>query len=208
MTDLPKPGTPLKLHDGTVIDTMKGAVIKPVGEIVARIPTNTELQRKEVEKSKKLADLPDIPARMNVVSAVLAYTMFGLTDDDIASALNIYVQQVDNIRKTPAYTSMQTSVTESLVKSDQGHVLSLVHDNAVIAATRVAELMDCGDPKVELAASKDILDRAGFGAKSNEQRTQEAAQSSIRITIIKQESNESTPIVDLTREDYEDAAFS
>lgn len=148
-----------ELPDGRKVNVVTG---KQVKDSFINLPTVTEAQTVVANTRRKLADLPDIPQKMNAISAVVAYSLFGLNESEISVALGVPVERVRAIQMLDAYTEMTDAVIDGIKTQDQDPVQKLIHQHSLGAAQRVAQLaMDADDEKVQLGAAKDILDRAG-----------------------------------------------
>lgn len=158
--------SPLELADGTLIDPTTGRMINPfiedlIDENYVEVPSNTEAQAIVTRTRRTIADLPDIPERMNTVSVVLTYYMFGMEDAEIAVATGLRVEQVVSVKLLDAFSKMEEAVSRGILKNDKGEVQSLIEDAGVEAIKKVKSLMHSEDDKVQLTAAKDILDRGG-----------------------------------------------
>lgn len=158
---------PLTLADGTVVDVTTGNVLNPSIEEIreenyVEVPSNTQAQAIVTQTRRKISDLPDIPERMNTVSIVLSYHMFGLSDEEIAIASGLRVEQVVSVKLLDAYSQMQEVVSKGILRNDKGAVQSIIEDAGIDAANEVKSIMrNSEDDKTRLSAAKDILDRGG-----------------------------------------------
>lgn len=158
---LPKEGEPLQLADGSLL-MPDGSIKKPsTQEEYVEVPTNQQAVQQITAVRRRVAELPEVPEKMNAVSVVLAYHLFGLSDRDIGIATNLSEQQVSNIRMTSAFSSMMEAVVESIQKQGIDDVRALLAQKAKNAATKVSDLLNAEAEAVQLQAAKDILDRAG-----------------------------------------------
>lgn len=149
--------TEITLPDGRTFNAATGKQVKHV-----QIPSNTEAQKIVANTRRKLVDLPDTPQRMNAISAVVAYTLFGLSEDEISVALSVPVERIHAIKMLDAFVDMTDAVMEGVKAQDLDPVQGIIHKHAQNAATQIAMLAtQADDEKVQLGAAKDILDRAG-----------------------------------------------
>jgi hypothetical protein len=161
---LPEPGTPITLPDGRKIDPATGRLLKD-GDVI-EIPSNSAARDIVVGARRKLVDLPEVPRKMNVISIVIAYSLFGLEDDEIAIALELPKKQVQVIKSLEAYDDMLRNVIKNIKDTDTDEVTQTLHNGALSAARRVIELANHGeDDNIRLAASKDVLDRTNYRPK-------------------------------------------
>lgn len=154
----------ITLADGTVISTRTGRPVRsdaatPPGYIA--VPTNAEAVREVVRVRRRLADLPEPPQRMNVISCVAAYYLYGLDDVEIAHAIGCTLGQVGVLKTTQAFTELVEAMQRSIVETQQDDVRAMLNAGARQAADTVMEMLASNDDKVALIAAKDVLDRAG-----------------------------------------------
>ena len=155
-------GEPLVLADGTVIlpDNSVQTKAVPTEEYI-EVPSNSAAQKLVTNTRRKLSDLPASTQQLNIIAACCMYEMFGLSDKEIALALQITSVQVARIKAHDAYNRLREDTIQSLVTAQRDNVRSLIKQAAPKAVSKVAALIDSEDDKVALAASKDILDRDG-----------------------------------------------
>lgn len=147
--DLPEPGTPF-----FGIGAMKAAS-------VVEIPSNGEAQRLVAKMRRNLSELPAPPAGMNTISAVLMYSMLGLSDADISVATGIGVEQIVIVRASKAYIETTNDLVKSVLDKDSEDVKRILAESAAKAAKRTIQMMDSELDAVALKASESILDRTG-----------------------------------------------
>lgn len=158
---LASPNEPLELADGTMIDPSTGKVIKNDSSEMIEVPSNSEAQAIVIATRRRLSDLPAVPQKMNAISIVLTYSLFGLSDQDISIATNLSEEQVGRLKMLDAYADMRSKVVESIAASDAENIRSMFRENAKRAANRMSEFIRSNDETIALAASKDALDRDG-----------------------------------------------
>jgi hypothetical protein len=98
---------------------------------------------------------------MNAVGAVLAYTLFGLDDEEIAIATGLTVDQVGRLKVSDPFTQMHDTVVRTIIDSETDVVRDLLAKNARNAAATMVEALQAGSRSDRMAAARDILDRAG-----------------------------------------------
>lgn len=187
----------LVLVDGTVITPQQ--IVKSFDdEEYVKIPTHSEAV-KQVEKiNRTLADLPDIPERMTAISVVLTYHMFGLTNEDIAIALAMRVEQVTNIMMLQAFTELQDAVIKNMVTSTKGVVQDIIEQGAVRSAQKVQHLMEYAEAEsIQFNAAKDILDRAGH-RPADVIEIRSKMENSLKIEHIIRTDEKHAPVIDVT----------
>lgn len=128
---------------------------------VVEVPSHSEAQKLVVTTRRRIADLPAVPKTLNIINAVLAYELFGLSKSEIALALSSTVQQVDAIQALPAYTEMLNAVRESVMEAQRETVQGLLVAHARGAAQVIINELDGPSPDRAMVAAKDVLDRTG-----------------------------------------------
>lgn len=151
-----------ELPDGRKINVYTGRPVHNIPETMVEVPKHSEAQALVAQTRRKLIDLPDIPEKMNVISAVVSYTLFGLDEDEIALALRVSVERVRAIKMLDAFSDMYESVIEGIKSRDLDPINKMIEDQAPAAVRKITELMrEADSDKVSLNAAQDILDRSG-----------------------------------------------
>lgn len=137
--------------------------ILPKGQRRIEIDALGKQQQNSVRIKRSLADMP-VPAKeLNVISVICLYTLIGLSERDIAEALNITADRVARVKMLDAYSTVYEYVTKAIIDEDSEDVAHLFAAHARKAAQSVLQLATDEDTNaaVRLGAAKDILDRAG-----------------------------------------------
>lgn len=161
MSDLPTGAEPLVLADGRIIlpnGKMVAPTPPPESESITPVIDYTLVVAPE---PRKLEELPDTPRVMNAICVVLAYKLFGLSDDDVATATGTDVERIRRIIDNDAYTEMQRAVVRGVVDSEAGSVRGLFQRYSRDAVGTLVETLKEGKRADRVAAARDILDRAG-----------------------------------------------
>ena len=148
----------ITLADGTVINTTTGRPQLP-GHVV--VPTHTAAVQQITRVRKKLSDLPDVPEKLNIAAVVCTYYMFGLDDWEIAHAVGCTTHQVENIKMTPAFTSLVEGLRTNIMDGQSDDVRGLIAEHASRAAQVMAGELSSENGQNRIVAAKDIMDRAG-----------------------------------------------
>lgn len=152
----------LTLADGTKIDTSTGKVFKDTKpSTFVRVPTNSQAVEEVTRIRMRMIDLPAPPAQMHGVAVIVAYTLMGLSDQDIMMALKLTESQLGRIKMSDAYAMSKQSVIDGILANDTDDVRMMFAQFAKTAASNVQALAHSEDEKVALKANQDILDRAG-----------------------------------------------
>lgn len=142
-----------------------GLEVKKVDKIssndLVKVKTNQQLQMEDARIRHRIDELPLQGNKMNTISVVLSYYLFGLSVNDIATMLKMTSDQVGRIMMLPAFSEMQNAVSKSIIENDTEDVRQYIQKQTKRAAEKVMEIMETSAPKYALAAAQDILDRGG-----------------------------------------------
>lgn len=185
---------PLVLADGTKIDPSTGRVIRE--RKFVEVPRASDAQRQVTAVRRTLAELPMPPKTMPAIAVVMAYTLWGLSDEQIALGMEITLDQVRRIKMSEAYSTFYTSVAETLVKTQADDVRSMIAQQSQSAVQRIVELMDSDREDIVLSASKDLLDRAGH-RPTDVVEHRHSMEGGLRIEIVDKTGTSDMPIIDL-----------
>lgn len=163
---------------------------------VAEVPSHSEARDLVVQTRRKIADLPAVPRTINVVNAVLAYELFGLSKSEIALALNTTVEQVDAIQHLPAYSEMLSAIKESIIEAQAEEVRGLLQTHARNAAQVMVDELDGPSPERRMLAAKDVLDRTGHRPADRVEHLHKVS-GGLRIEIVKADPTK-LPTIDIT----------
>lgn len=195
---LPSHNEPLRLADGKLVYP-DGKVVDPNKQQQKRfiqVPTNQEAQALVVATRRKISDLPDIPKVTNPVSVVISYTLFGLSDEEIALATNLTTSQITNIKSSAVYKSMHADIVNSILSAEADTVRDIFVQKSRRAALNITDGLDSDNPAERLLASKEVLDRAGFRPADIVEHRHNIS-GGLAIEIIKKVEDNS-PLIDLS----------
>lgn len=195
---------PLILADGTKINPSTGAVIKDKhsrGGFI-EIPSASEAVAIVAKSRRAVAELPVPPSQMNVLSLVLFYSMWGLNDQDIATTIgSISTAQVKSIKGLPEYTGLSEDILKNVLEYEANDIRTYMQQNAKRAAEKIIDLVE-EDGALGFAASKDVLDRAGF-RPADVIEHKHKFEDSLKIEYISKSNKDEIPAVDILG-DYRD----
>jgi hypothetical protein len=157
---LPTGTEPLVLADGTKINPVDGRPVQEE-EVVVEVPNTATLQREVTAARMRISDLPMPPQQMNSLSVILSYSLQGVTDEDIGILLHVSTEQINNIKASDAYKELQETIVKNIVESDSSNIRGLFVQKSEKAAKTMFGLMDSEIETTQMAAAKDVLDRAG-----------------------------------------------
>lgn len=187
----------LTLADGTVIDKVDGSILSSQDDEYIEVPSHTQIQRDIVSARKRLTDLPLPPNKMNSVSVILVYSVMGVSEEDIATVMHIDESIVRNIKMSDVYSSLKQEFIDNLVKTDLDNVRNLFIDGSHHAAHKMIELSQSNNAATALAASKDILDRAGH-RPSDVVEHRHKVEGGLTIEIVERTTDDDIPTIDVT----------
>jgi hypothetical protein len=168
--------TPLRLADGSLV-YKNGQIVAPRSEAEPTTattslnaqPSDDDDVRSEFDASRlvipvqrRLRDLPENTRTMNGIAAVLGYTLFGLSDDDIAEAIGTTTDRIVSIRQLPSYQLLRNDAITNVISAEQSDVRELFVKHSRKAVHTVVEGMNAKKTSDRLKAAGDILDRSGF----------------------------------------------
>jgi DNA-binding transcriptional MerR regulator len=152
-----------------------------------------EAQRLVTTTRRKLADLPGTTEQLSMYGAIIAFTASGISDAEIAVALQIPQQQVAAIKQSGPYRAMESSVIEAAKAVAEAEVQRVLAEKEHKAAQRLTELVDSVDEKIALTAARDVLDRRGHTAAQRVDIRQQM-ENTFRIVV---EDRRATPVIDM-----------
>lgn len=196
---------PLILADGTKIDPVKGTVIKDKKFSFVEIPNASQAVAIVAKTKKSISELPLPPQKMNAVSLVLFYTMFGLADADIAITVGISRDQVKNIKALPEYLSASQDIQASVLQHETNEVRDIFQKHARGAAQKIVEIAANAedDSVLGFKAAQDVLDRAGH-RPADVVLHKHGLDDSLKIVYIQQQPHETIPDASIIDADFEE----
>lgn len=149
----------LKLADGREIDLKTRQLVTHVEPEVVDEPSPAfEPSASEI----KLEDLPTTPSQMNVINAVLGYTLIGLPTRDIELALGCSSSQLEAIMSSEAYDRTRKMILEAFVRGQTNTAREILSTGAIDAAQQVVSIAKKSKNEANrLRASENILKVTG-----------------------------------------------
>lgn len=195
------PSEPLVLADGTKIDPSTGKEIRDIQRFV-EIPSAHKAQEIVARARRSVAELPLPSSQMNAVSLCLMYTMWGLSDADIAIVCKLTIPQIKNIKKLDEYKKLQDDLRKSVLEVEATNVREFFEQRALGAAKKIVTIAEEEEGALGFKASQDILDRAGF-RPADTVHHKHSMDEPLRIeyTTKKQASTEDTLTIDVEYEE-------
>lgn len=196
---------PLVLADGTKIDPSSGKVVREKKSSFVEIPSASQAIAIIAKTKRNVAELPLPPQKMNAVSLVLFYSMWGLAENDIAITVNITRDQVNNIKKLPEYLAMSQDIQRSILQHETNEVRDIFQKHARGAAEKIVEIAADADADSVLGfkAAQDILDRAGH-RPADVVLHKHGLDDSLKIVYIAQQPHETIPDASIVDVEFEE----
>lgn len=120
-------------------------------------------------RGKRRRNIDELPAPtniLNVCGAVMLYTIYGIGDREIATALKCSVMDIEDIRANPAYGEYLELLGTEIISTESDNLTHRLAAYAHGALDTVAHVSRHGKMETNrLRASVDILDRGGFAPK-------------------------------------------
>ena len=187
---------PLTLADGTQICPQSGKpIMDEQEEVYTEVPNYADTQRQIVAARTRVADFPLPPSQMTSIGIILFYSMLGVSDDEISSLTGLGHDQIGRMRVSDSYIEIQKQFLDSIVNNDMEDVRTLFVQGSRNAASRMVGLMNSESESIQIAAAKDILDRAGQRPVDVIEH-RHRMENSLRIEIVKKDNLEDIPVIE------------
>jgi len=187
---------PLTLADGTQICPQSGKpIMDEQEEVYTEVPNYADTQRQIVAARTRVADFPLPPSQMTSIGIILFYSMLGVSDDEISSLTGLGHDQIGRMRVSDSYIEIQKQFLDSIVNNDMEDVRTLFVQGSRNAASRMVGLMNSESESIQIAAAKDILDRAGQ-RPADVVEHRHRMENSLRIEVVKKDSLEDIPVIE------------
>lgn len=187
-TGLARVGDPLITEHGLRVDPEGYASGRPIKETPPSLVLEAETFRPA--KKRTIKELPAEVSLINGVGAIFMYTMMGVGDREIADALKVTVQQVEEVRRHSAYKECFDVVVNEFINKNSDMLAARIAAYSHSALDTVASIaMNGKKEETKLRASMDLLDRGGVKPKDVTERNQSNKSNDLRIIIVKQDQN-------------------
>jgi len=144
-----------------------------------------------------LSDLRADVSLLNVVSVVLSYTLQGISDTEICEATGITPEQLIFARENRIYSDMFENIMRELINANSEYIECRVSAYSGMALGNIADIAaKTRNTGYRLAASKDLLDRAGHRPQDNASR-QNTGMNELHIVITEPKDSEARMKIDL-----------
>jgi hypothetical protein len=133
---------------------------------------------------------------MNAVAVVLAYSMYGLDHEEIATLCGMKPYQVERIRISEQYAHMHEAVERSVLDGEADAVREMLSQNARLAANVMVDSLNAGTRSDRMAAARDILDRSGH-RPADVVEHRHRVDGGLVIEYVKRDESKDTPVIDM-----------
>lgn len=174
----------LQLPDGSVV-LNNGKVVKPVAVSQPGVQMSREIasgrQAAAIldKQSRKLGDLPDVPEKMNAFCAVITYSMLGLDDAEIATALKTTQDNIRKLKDLDAYQQLVAMFDTTIFEDNKRAANHMLAQASRKATQRMIDAIDSEREDIAVVASRDVMKAAGVGQQ--EEQTKRVGGLNIRI---------------------------
>lgn len=165
------------LQDGTIHDPNKQTAARISTEIISGRAASALINKVH----RRLGDLPDTSSRLNPICAVITYTAIGLSNADIAVALDTTVENIERLKGLDSYAQIAEMFDQTVFENEKQQAKHIIAKHAHRAAASMVSMIEDGDPNIALAASRDVLKIAGVDTREDTDRKMDG----LKITIIK-----------------------
>lgn len=181
-TSLARPGDPLIASNGAKVEPENKPTKKQAQALKIDGVIDAALYRPN--KRRILKELPAAPPVISGIGAVFMFTMMGVGDREIADTLGTTVEHINELRSHPAYSECFENILAEFINANSTLITSRIASYAQTAIETVGTLAThAKKEETKLAASKDILDRAGVRPKDQEHRAAMSV-NDLRIIIV------------------------
>jgi hypothetical protein len=146
----------------------------PPHAVRVEIPTRTQAQRIVASTRRKLVDLPALPKQLNALSAVLVYSLSGLSDDEISIATSLPASQIAGIRNTPAYCVLENNVVSAVREAFTGEAANVLVRARLKAAEKLESHLDSEFDAISLRAAEAVLSKHADAISSTKTNAMDA----------------------------------
>lgn len=119
------------------------------------------------KRRRNMSELPAAPNMMNAIGAVMMYSFFGVGDREVANALKCTVIELEEIRKSAAYSDFLDLIGNEIITADSDNITHRIAAYSHGALDTIANVSAHGKTETNrLRAAIDLMDRGGYGPKA------------------------------------------
>lgn len=193
---LARVGDPWVAPDGTIV-----APILP-SDFVPRVKEDTKIDATKFrgKRRRNINELPAAPNMMNAIGALMMYSFYGVGDREIANALHCSTVELEEIRKSAAYTEYLDLIGSEIISADSDNITHRIAAYSHGALDTIANVSAHGKTETNrLRASIDLMDRGGYAPKAVAEK-QVSLKNVLRIQVLDDLGNGKDMNIQLTTE--------
>jgi len=180
---LARPGDPLVLPNGTILEEEKPYRERSSNSKSDRSDIIIPAHSYRANQRRNLKDFPANEQMFKALSVVFAMTLYGISNVEICDSLNISLDQLTELRSHHGYAELFNNVLAEFINANSDMLQSRIAAYSHAAVGRVGSLINGAErEETQLAASKDMLDRAGLRPQDLA-ASQQASQNELQIRI-------------------------
>jgi hypothetical protein len=143
---------------------------------------------------KVISDLRAPAQAINVSLVVLGYTLLGISDSEICEATGLDAQSVMRVREARTYSDAFELIMQELINANSEYIECRLAAYSGLALNNIAHIArKTKNTGYRLAASKDLLDRAGHRPQDQASR-QNSGMNELHIVITTPKDNVDTKL--------------
>jgi hypothetical protein len=157
---LAKPGDPYISANGKVFDGKgKELDVLPVADSLGPSAARAFVS----SKRRSISDLSTDPKTQTAIAVVLFYSIFGLSDNEIAYTVGITHDDITRLKKLDAYQETFELLFWEMIHSNGQSLVAKIAAKAPGALDNLFNIADSAqNENARLKANQDILDRSGL----------------------------------------------
>jgi len=193
---LARVGDPWVAPDGT-----KVAPLLPA-DFIPRVKEDTKINPVTFrgKRRRNMNELPAASNMMNAIGALMLYSFFGVGDREVANALKCTVVELEEIRKSAAYSEYLDLIGSEIITADSDNIAHRIAAYSHGALDTIATVSAHGKTETNrLRASMDLMDRGGYAPKAVAEK-QIALKNVLRIQVLDDLGNGKDLNIQLTTE--------
>jgi len=193
---LARVGDPWVAPDGTKVGPMLPA------DFIPRVKEDTKINPVTFrgKRRRNMNELPAASNMMNAIGALMLYSFFGVGDREVANALKCTVVELEEIRKSAAYSEYLDLIGSEIITADSDNIAHRIAAYSHGALDTIATVSAHGKTETNrLRASMDLMDRGGYAPKAVAEK-QIALKNVMRIQVLDDLGNGKDLNIQLTTE--------
>jgi len=193
---LARVGDPWVAPDGTKVGPMLPA------DFIPRVKEDTKINPVTFrgKRRRNMNELPAASNMMNAIGALMLYSFFGVGDREVANALKCTVVELEEIRKSAAYSEYLDLIGSEIITADSDNIAHRIAAYSHGALDTIATVSAHGKTETNrLRASMDLMDRGGYAPKAVAEK-QIALKNVLRIQVLDDLGNGKDLNIQLTTE--------